>query len=82
MASLLGLYSSGGPRRAHAKRRGRKAAWRSSTAAPVRQLLKSLWRRGTARPSCAAVRFAYDPQSYAQNFDDGLGSSCHRLVIS
>ncbi|TVU30423.1 hypothetical protein EJB05_22047, partial [Eragrostis curvula] len=77
MASLLGLYGGGGRKRVHAKRRGGKAAWRS--AAPVRQLLRRLWRRGTARSRRPAVRFGYDLQSYAQNFDDGLGSSGHLL---
>ncbi|TVU30421.1 hypothetical protein EJB05_22044, partial [Eragrostis curvula] len=53
-------------------------ARRSSS--PVRQLLKRLWRRGTARPRRAApVSFGYDLHSYSQNFDDGLGSSGHRF---
>jgi hypothetical protein len=72
-SSLLARYRSGGRgSRAHAKRSGGKAAWRS--AAPVRKLLRRLWRRGTARPRRAAVRFGYDLHSYYQNFDDGLAS--------
>lgn len=78
MVSLLalGMHRGGGGRR----RAGGGAAWRP--AAPVRQLLRRLLRcrlRSSARrPRRAAVRFGYDPQSYSQNFDDGIGSS-HRF---
>jgi hypothetical protein len=69
-SSLLVLYrAGGGGRKASTKRSGGKAAWRS--AAPVRKLLRRLWRKGTARPRRAAVTFAYDLESYSQNFDDG-----------
>ncbi|GJN20814.1 hypothetical protein PR202_gb08237 [Eleusine coracana subsp. coracana] len=74
-SSLLSLYRGGGRRRVHSKRSGAKAAWRS--AAPVRKLLRRLWRKGTARPRRATVRFSYDLESYCQNFDDGLGSYGH-----
>jgi hypothetical protein len=69
-SSLLVLYrAGGGGRKASTKRSGGKAAWRS--AAPVRKLLRRLWRKGTARPRRAAVTFAYDLESYSHNFDDG-----------
>jgi hypothetical protein len=68
-SSLLTLYRAGGGRRVHAKRSGGKASWRS--AAPVKKLLRRLWRKGTARPRRAALTFAYDLESYSQNFDDG-----------
>jgi hypothetical protein len=38
---------------------------------PVRKRRGRWWRKGTARPRRAAVTFAYDPESYSQNFDDG-----------
>ena len=74
MASLqLGLHTggSGGWRRLHARSGGRPAA-----AAMKRLLrrLRSTWRRrrSAAPARRAAVRsFAYDLQSYYQNFDDG-----------
>ncbi|XP_062200463.1 uncharacterized protein LOC133903121 [Phragmites australis] len=51
---------------------------RVDSAAPVRKLLRrlrSMLTNSAARPRRSAVRFGYDPQSYSQNFDDGLGSS-------
>jgi hypothetical protein len=45
-------------------------------AAPVKQLLRRLQYklgRSAARP--APVRFAYDMESYSQNFDSELGSA-------
>ncbi|GJN20811.1 hypothetical protein PR202_gb08234 [Eleusine coracana subsp. coracana] len=72
MASLQlnDLHRGGGRRRVHAKRSGGKVAWQS--AAPVRKLLRRLW-----RPRRAAVRFGYDLQSYCQNLDDGVRSDDH-----
>ncbi|KAF8723042.1 hypothetical protein HU200_022191 [Digitaria exilis] len=57
----------------------RSGGRRSSSAAAVKQLLsrlRSAWRRRAARPRPrrGAARFAYDLQSYRQNFDDGLSS--------
>ena len=44
---------------------------------PVKQLLRKLQyrlrRSAAARPE--PVTFAYDPESYSQNFDDGHGSA-------
>ncbi|RCV42594.1 hypothetical protein SETIT_9G228000v2 [Setaria italica] len=78
MASQLGAYTGGNRRRGHCRR--------SAAAAAAKQLLsrlRSTWRqRSTARPRRAAVRsFGYDLHSYSQNFDDGLGSSCHMLSV-
>ena len=85
MASLqLGRLHTGGSgwRRLHARSGGRPPA--AAAAAAVKQLLRRLmrstWRRGSrrsaARPRRAAARsFAYDLQSYYQNFDDGLAST-------
>nr|CAB3499437.1 unnamed protein product [Digitaria exilis] len=77
MASLqLGPYTgAGGRRKVHSRSCGRSAA-------AVKQLLsrlRSAWRRRAARPRPrprrGSSRFAYDLQSYRQNFDDGLASS-------
>ncbi|GJM84755.1 hypothetical protein PR202_ga00457 [Eleusine coracana subsp. coracana] len=58
--------------------RRRSVQTRTGAAAPVKQLLTKLGsslRRSTARPRrAAALTFAYDLQSYSQNFDDGIGS--------
>ncbi|KAF8723041.1 hypothetical protein HU200_022190 [Digitaria exilis] len=82
MASLqLAPYTGGRRKVVHGRSGGR-----SSSAAPVKQLLsrlRSAWRRRAARPRPrrAAARFAYDLQSYRQNFDDGLAaSSGHRRL--
>ena len=81
MASLqLGLYTGGsGWRRLHARSGGRPAA-AAAVKQLLRRLMRSTWRRGSrrsaARPRRAAARsFAYDLQSYYQNFDDGLAST-------
>ncbi|GJM84760.1 hypothetical protein PR202_ga00462 [Eleusine coracana subsp. coracana] len=59
---------------------------RTGAAAPVKQLLtklRSSLRRSTARPRRAVgLRFAYDMQSYSQNFDDGIGSLRPPIVAS
>ena len=82
MASLqLGLYTGGsGWRRLHARSGGRPAAAAAAVKQLLRRLMRSTWRRGSkrsaARPRRAAARsFAYDLQSYYQNFDDGLAST-------
>nr|CAB3494478.1 unnamed protein product [Digitaria exilis] len=78
MASLqLAPYTGGRRKVVHGRSGGR-----SSSAAPVKQLLSRLRRRAARpRPRRAAARFAYDLQSYRQNFDDGLAaSSGHRRL--
>jgi hypothetical protein len=72
-APLLSLYSGSGRKVVQSTSSG--AAVRQPTA-PVKQLLRRLQhklRRSAARP--APVRFAYDMESYSQNFDGGLGST-------
>jgi hypothetical protein len=74
-ASLLSLHS-GSSRRVVQTTSGGGTARLS--AAPVTELLRKLQyrlRKSVARP--APVRLAYDLHSYAQNFDNGLGSADH-----
>ncbi|GJN20812.1 hypothetical protein PR202_gb08235 [Eleusine coracana subsp. coracana] len=81
MASLMSVepVHSGSCRR-------RSVQTRTGAAAPVKQLLtklRSSLTRSAARPRrAAALTFAYDLQSYSQNFDDGIASLRPPIVAS
>jgi hypothetical protein len=70
MTSPMSLYSGSSSRRVVQTTKQRSTA-------PMKQLLRRLQYR-LRRSATPPVRFSYDLESYSQNFDDGLGSSCLR----